>query len=347
MPNDVILEEVSPFGNIQAIVEVDSRTCYFYIFGEERSEFGTRSVWVRNLTAAPDALDVAGMRAGHAPLHPRANVREPNGSRAPRPSDLRVVWLPEGNGAALLERDAIIAIIPPWSGIHDFHGYASACVGDGPYACEMPSEGDLLERFSDAERYWAAWDTDAIWPGESDPLIDALEAALGPQSNYYAIDGGHWPTKAMLRIPRADGTVFVTAGVSLVPQPNVELGLDDWRAYRRIELGAMLPLGWPEDAVKQFGRYISAQSRLPWNEYTWLGHEHTIPCDAWRNPAYTSALLVRDHPAFGTVSPGPVLGDPVSVLWFIPIAEPERQLATAEGSAVLVAQLPKDRWRDA
>ena len=109
----------------------------------------------------------------------------------------------------------------------------------------------------------------------------------------------------------------------------------------------MLPLGWPEDAVKQFGKYISAQARLPWNVYTWRGPEHTIPCDSWRNPAYTSALLVRDHSALGTVSPATILGDPVSVLWFIPITDRERQLAMAEGSAVLAAQLPKVRWRDA
>jgi suppressor of fused protein SUFU len=347
MPNERLFEEVSPFGNIQAVVEVESQACYFYLFGAPSTEFGMRSVWVRNLVAAPEGLDVAAMRAGRAPLNPRAYTLDPHGSRAPRPADLRVVWFAEGNGAALLERDTVIAIIPPWSGTDDFHGYAAACVGEGPLAWAMPAERDLIERVRAAERYWAAWDTDAIWPGESDRLIASIQSALGSHSNYYAIDGGEWPPKAMLRIPRPDGTVFVTAGVSLVPQPNVELGTDDWPAYRRIELAAMLPLGWPDDAAKQFGRYISGQSRLPWNEYTWLGPGHTIPCDSWRNPAYEAALLVRNHPALGTVLAGTVLGDPAFVLWFLPITEPERQLAINQGSAALERRLSPDRWLDA
>jgi hypothetical protein len=208
----------------------------------------------------------------------------------------------------------------------------------------MPRDGEIIERFREAEQYWAAWDTDAIWPDARDAVIQAIESALGRHSNYYAIDGGQWPLKAALRIPRADGTVFVTAGMSLVPQPSVELYSDDWRALRRIELAATLPLGWPDDAVKRFGAYLSGQSRLPWNTYTWLGGGHTIPCDAWRNPDYTAALLVRDHPAAGSVQGATALGDPVSVLWFIPVSESERQLAIDEGSAVLERQLPRDRW---
>lgn len=347
MADEVLLEEYNPFGNIQAVVELASGACYFYLVGEPSTEFGTRSVWVRNLVAAPNGLDVVAMREGRAPLNPRDHTREPRGARAPRSSDLSVVWLPEGNGAALFERDTMVAIIPPWSGSGGFHGYAAACVGEGPLAWEMPRDGELIERFRDAERYWAAWDTDAIWPDAGDAVIESINAALGQHSNYYAIDGGEWPPKAALRIPRPEGTVFVTAGVSLVPQPTVELYSDDWKALRRIELAAMLPSSWPDDAVKTFGKYLSAQSRLPWNVYAWLGAGHTIPCDSWRNPRYTAALLVRDHPVVGSVEGAKVLGDPVSVLWFIPITDSERQLAMDEGSAALERRLPRDRWTDA
>jgi hypothetical protein len=42
-----------------------------------------------------------------------------------------------------------------------------------------------------------------------------------------------------------------------------------------------------------------------------------------------------------------VLGDPAFVLWFIPITEPERQLAISQGSAALERRLSPDRWLDA
>lgn len=344
---DILVDQDNPYGNIKAVVEVSGGACYLYLVGAPETGFGTRSVWVRNLAAAPEALDVEGMRRGEAPLNPRAHTRDPRGARAPRASDLRVVWLPEGNGAALYERESPIAIIPPWSGIDGFHGYASACVGDGPVAWEMPRDQALLERFRDAERYWAAWDDEELWGRASDELIERIESALGPHSNYYAIDGGEWPPKALLRIPHRDAIVLVTVGVSLLPQPNVELSTDDWRAFRRIELGAVLPRRWPDDAIKRFGAYLSAQSRLPWRSYTWLGPTHTIPCDAWHDPRFTAALLLRDHPAAPRFQPGEQFGDPVRVVWFLAITEAERRLAMEQGSAALERQIPPDRWAHA
>jgi hypothetical protein len=344
MADDVLLEEYNPYGNIQAVVEVSSGACYFYLVGDADTDFGTHSVWVRNLTAAPERLDVEAMRAGQAPLNPRVHTRDPRDTRAPRAADLRVVWLPEGNGAALFERDALLAIIPPWSGVDGFHGYASACVGEGPVAWEIPREGEIVARFREAERFWKAWDDETIWPTARDDLMHWLESALGRHSNYYGIDGGQWPPKAMLRIPRPDGTVLVTAGVSLLPQPGVELYADGWKALRRIELGAVLPLGWPEDSVKRFGAYLSGQSRLPWRGYTWLGPGHTIPCDSWRNREFTAALLVHRHPAIGPIPSGELLGDPVSVLWVLPITEADRQVAIDDGSTVLEGRIGRDRW---
>jgi hypothetical protein len=58
-------------------------------------------------------------------------------------------------------------------------------------------------------------------------------------------------------------------------------------------------------------------------------------------------LLVREHPALPALPNGRVLGDPLTVLWFVPITEGERELAIGEGSAALERRLPRDRWRDA
>jgi hypothetical protein len=155
----VLLEEVNPLGNVQAVVEADGRVCYFYLFGSEEIDFGMRSVWVRNLQPAPERVDVDAMREGEAPLNPKAFCAVPEACPLPERDQLRVCWLPEGDGAALFEGRELLAIIPPWSGKGGFHGYARDCRGQGVVAWEMPSEPALLLRFEEAAKFWSARET--------------------------------------------------------------------------------------------------------------------------------------------------------------------------------------------
>ena len=341
---ETILEDVNALDNVQAIVECDGRTCYFYLNGADDTDFGTRSVWVRNLVAAPEELEVAAMRRGDPPLNPRRHCRSAAGSKPPREGDLRVVWLPEGNGAALLESNEIIAAIPPWSGDGGFHGYARDAIGEGPVAWELEPAAAFIARIRDAELFTKEWAEGDPWPELRDRLTQAISSQLGQYSNYYGIDGGYWPPRAMLRIPRNGSTVFLTAGMCILPQPNADQLEDEGRQVRRIELGAVLPSTWSNDEVVRLGRYVSGQAGLPWSRFTWLGHGHTIPCDSWRNPAFTSAILVNHHPAIGTVRLGEYRGDPVTPLWFLPITAAETERAIAEGSAKVLRDLEAHRW---
>ena len=339
-----ILEDVSPLGNVQAVVECDGRTCYFYLNGADDIDFGMRSVWVRNLVTAPEELDVAAMRRGDPPLNPRRHCRSPAGSKPPRENELRVVWLPEGNGAALLESNEIIAAIPPWSGENGFYGYARDAVGDGPVAWELAAADAFIARIKNAERFTKEWADGDPWPELRDRLVQSISSQLGQHSNYYGIDGGYWPPRAMLRIPRDGSTVFLTAGMCILPQPNAD---DLEGGGRRVELGAVLPSSWSNEEVVKFGRYISGQAGLPWSRLTWLGHGHTIPCDSWKNPKFTSAILVNNHPAIGTVDMGEYHGDRITPLWFLPITAAETERAIAHGSATLLRELEGTRWERA
>lgn len=58
-----------------------------------------------------------------------------------------------------------------------------------------------------------------------DGTIGALERTLGKHTSYYAIDGGNWPPKATLRFKTSGGVAVVTCGVSLRPQPTVEMAV--------------------------------------------------------------------------------------------------------------------------
>lgn len=344
---EVLLEEVGPNGNIQAVVESDDDVCFFYLFGAEETDFEMKSVWVRNHTPAPDAPDVARMRAGTPPRNHAAHCRHPKGQPRPKGKRLRVVWLPEGNGAALYEEDEILAIIPPWSGMEGFHGYARDNIGDGPLAWELSADNVLLERFEEAEAYWHQWDDENLWPSIQSALLERIEKSLGAYSNYYAIDGGNWPPKALVRINQKDKIILLTIGVSGRPQPNVEMSTEVPELLRRIELGAVLPKSWPDDAIKRFRGYLSAQSNYPWNNYSWLGPGHTIPCDSWQNREFSFALLLHEHPGVTGLSLDPQFGDPVNVLWFVPISAAERQTAVDGGSERLAELLPAQRWAEA
>ena len=153
---EVLLDEVSPLGNVQAVVEAHGGACYFYLFGAPDTGLGTRSVWIRNLQRAPEHLDVEAMRSGKPPLNPKPFCRDSGEPSAPAFQMLRVCWLPEGNGAALYDGSDLIAIIPPWSGQGGFHGYARDCVGQGPVAWELPEDATLRRRLDDAATRSAA-----------------------------------------------------------------------------------------------------------------------------------------------------------------------------------------------
>jgi hypothetical protein len=342
---EMLLEEVNPNGNIQAIVESDDDVCYFYLFAGPDTQFGMKSVWVGNRSRAPEVLDVERLRSGAPSPNPARHCRHKTGRAALSAQDLRVVWLPEGNGAALYEKDEILAIIPPWSGTNGFCGYARDNVGEGPVAWELSPDNVLFERFKQAQSYWRKWDDDEFWPSVQSSQISQLEKVFGRHTKYYAIDGGQWPPKAMVRFAWKDRVVLVTIGVALRPQPDVEMATETPEQLRRIELGAVLPGTWSEKAVQRFASYASGQSNLPWNNYTWLGPGHTLPCDSWQNPSHTAALLEHEHSGASRIALEKLFGDPVNVLWFVPISEEERRVAINLGSEQLKSRLPADRWK--
>jgi len=344
---ETLLEEVNPNGNIQAVVESDDDVCYFYLFAAPDIQFGMKSVWVGNHSRAPEALEIERMEAGSPPQNPARHCRHSAGRAALVADDLRVVWLPEGNGAALYERDEILAIIPPWSGTDGFHGYARDNIGVGPVAWELDPDNVLLERFKQAQSYWRNWEDEAFWPSIQSSQIAQLQRVFGSHTKYYAIDGGQWPPKAVVLFAWKDRTILVTVGVALRPQPNVEMATETPEQLRRIELGTVLPGGWSEEAVQGFASYIGGQSKLPWCKYTWLGPGHTLPCDSWQNPDHTAALLQHEHSGACQVALEKFLGDPVNVLWFVPISEEERQVAINQGSERLKSRVPVDRWKQA
>ncbi len=169
----VLLFETSPYGNIDAIVQHDGRTVYFYLNESPTNEtpvsesqknhqppkFGTRALWVRNLQTGPYVINTDDMQLGAAPMLPRTHCKSPHPSPLPRSERLKIVWFEEGNGAALLEvtDDDVfqtIAVIPPWSGADGFWGYAAECAAESELCWPLPDNPNLQNRIDRAEAFW-------------------------------------------------------------------------------------------------------------------------------------------------------------------------------------------------
>ena len=340
MEAESVLNEVAPDGGVDAYVEQDGRVAYFYLRSEDE-DFGIRSCWVRNLQAAPAKLDVEGMRKGVPPMLPAQFCRHASGAAPLESQRLRVVWFEEGDAAALLENDRILAVIPGWAGQNGFHGYARDCIGQGPLCWQLDEQNALNDRVRRYDEYWASWSTEqGPWHEVQSSQCEAYSRDLGQHQQYYAIDGEKWPPKAMLRIDRPNASVLATVGVSLRAQPRVEQYADDPRPYRRIELATAQTPDFAARYLMPFATYLSGQAQFPWSRRAWLGPFHTIPCDAFADGGpFAAILLVRDPPDLPAVALPTFRADPVNVLWTVPITESEHRYAQQESGRKLWEKL--------
>ena len=332
----VLLEEFSPHGNLQAVVDASDGVVYFYLWAGENSAFGMRSCWVRNLERAPDKLDYDSMKTGQAPLLPGSFCKHPEGADMPSAEQLRIVWFEEGDAAALLENNEILCIIPSWSGQNGFSGFARDCIGESALCWELDLDNELKARVKKAEEFWKSWETDQsqIWAEMQSSFLESMENCFGPHQKYYAIDGDNWPPKALLQFSIPGGIVLLTLGVSIRPQPQIEIYLNDPQNYRRVEFGICLA-DTPQNQglIQSTARYISALSRSPWDDFTWFAGGHTVSCDLFEG--FSAFVLSKNPQGCPALRLPELRGETVNILWLTPITAGELELAKAAGSPAL------------
>lgn len=415
-----VVFETSPYGTVDAIVEHDHRAIYFYLnenpVSRSRSgRFGMRACWVRNLELGPHVINVEEMQAGIATMLPRHDCVDPHLQRLPNADWLKVVWLEEGTGAALLEVDpdtnneTVVAVIPPWSGVDGFHGYAANCANPTDVCWPLPDNPLLTKRIDNARQFWDAWrsveptSTEASAGGSGnkstgDPVAGSEEAGkseaksgdshspvLNPwetrlpeicQSHRQRLsarleervvtqlggdvdvdgDGGldrigsndaqanppaqwevpsdHFPLLKILHFATDRHDVLITAGMSICPQPAVEMFVENPMESRRIEIALLLqrtdPLSStppPMEIVNQ----LMGLALYPWQNFTWLGQGHTCNLSIGDSKI---GLLLDDAQGSKIAGTNPVQlsayrGDPVNLLWLIPIQQDVHQRLSA------------------
>lgn len=340
---NILLEGWSPLCNIQAFVEENGAAVYFYLWvnpGTETQE--VRSCWVCNTAPGMEEMDLAAMQSGEAPRMPLTHVsHDPEGMTLDA-GQLSIVWFEEGDAAALLEGGQIIAVIPGWAGAQ-FPGYSRYARGQNSLAWELtPALPVLEERTERSRAYWEAMEGNYFEELQVQQL-EAIEAFFGPYRQYFSIDGGEFPPRALVTGERDKNLYAFTLGNAALAQPQVEQYCqEETFRYRRFELGVAFPPGTEPDSAMAMFRYMAAQVSLPWKEIGWLGHGHTVPCDA--APGYEAVMLV--NPAHCEAQAGPVypefMGEPVNLLWLLLLTGEEYQQAMEDGADALLARKGAD-----
>jgi hypothetical protein len=347
----VLLDSVNPYGSRRVVVEYDGTATSAYLHDKSGAIAAT---WLANHGPAPETVDLARLRAGHAPEMPIGHTKHPEGSPPIEAQALRAVWLEEGDGVAVLENGAPLAVIPGWADLSKgMPGYSRDVIGQTPFAWSLDDamEG-LRPRIAHAERFWRWRTSQEAWAAIQQATFGHLLSRLGPGGGYWDVSGGKQPLTGVSERPPVTQrrfTVLSTVGMSCQRMPVIEQTGEGAPSLARIELALATTM-----PSAQAARIFLWLAQFPWREVTWLGAGHSIP---WYHEAATFPLgggnegvLLMDDPSRLPGPEAPYLDgytagpdEPVRWLWIIPISERERRLARERGSGSLITQLAAQR----
>ncbi|WP_343696003.1 suppressor of fused domain protein [Flavobacterium sp.] len=320
-------------------MEQDNRTAYFYLFGDNE-DFGMKSCWIRNLTKAPEEIEVKLMEKGIPPMLTKEFCKFPEGQESLNKKNLEIVWMEEGDGAALLENGEILCVIPSWGGDRGFCGYARDCNGQGGFAWELSEDNEIRKRINNAISFIKEWNEE-VNPFQSlqPQILDYYEDIFGESEKYYAIDNSDWPPKGLYVYEGTEKIVFATVAVSLRPQPKVEMYYEDASKVNRIELGIILKSGLTNDEINNIASLISGITAIPWDYITFVAEGHTVEFETIASEKFKYAVLTNklkllpemNVPAFGNSH--------TNFLWIVPVSDKEWKMMKESGSKVILDKL--------
>lgn len=336
---EIIIESHSPVCDIQAFVEKSDTCYYFYLWGNPTSEQRfLKSCWICNRQRAPKELDTEAMQQGCAPMMPEAFVAHDLDGMELEADKLEIVWFAEGDAASLLSEGQLICVIPGWADVEQrFFGYSKYAKGTGNYAWELTrAEPALMKRTQGNKIFWAYFDTD-YWPKVQSAHMTALEQFFGKHERYFAIDGGKFLPKALVSGTR-DGVVYgITAGMSLIPMPQVEqyVSAEEVAKHHRIELG-FATIEQYRPLCDHFYSAMSSLAAYPWQEITFFAHGHTVPYRGIKGFEAILFINPRMVPEVEQPAYEECVDEDVSLLWLMPITAQEYEFAMKESSEALL-----------
>ena len=333
MDDGIILESWSPVCNIQAFVEKTDKNYYFYLWVKpDTDESEIKPCWICNRVPTPADVKEAFKDEGEAPCMPSEFVdHDPSGIDLDDGS-LSIQWFEEGDSAAVLSGDKIIAVIPCFSGFKGFPGYSVYAKGTGPFAWELKGAYSRFEKeVKDSKAFWDFFNKEDFWGEVQTFHMDTLEKYFGKHEKYYAIDRNEFPPKALVQ-GRKDGIIYgITLGVSMIPMPKVEMYCqDNYQDYRRIELGFACAERH-EQLTKYIYSTISSLAAYPWANLTFFGHGHTVPFKNIKGMDYLLFLNAGMLPENASPVYSDFMGEKVNLLWVKPITAADQKEIADKG----------------
>ncbi|MDA7950082.1 MAG: suppressor of fused domain protein [Pirellulaceae bacterium] len=361
----MLLKQRSPQNNLEAIVEDDGQSVYFYLQAREGivpEDRRFKACWVRNRTAAPLTFERSTMASGKAPLLPMMHCNHPEGLGPLEETELHVLWLESGDGAALYENETPLALITPWSGTDGNQPYASECIDESPLCWPLAGQQEAFDLLERTTRFWNLWDEENFWTKSFEQILATYEEQFGECQRRYDISQEVWPPKQLLEFHTDEERFFLTAGVSLRQMPTGEFLsiIDPNLGARRCEFAMAIPHGTSNEVTDHWLGYLSGQTNFPWTYLRPLGHGYTLQCperpfsnkgeDVKNGQAHevddstiSAVILTKGGPIFPQVDVPPftALGEEekAELLWLCPISSKEKELAISEGSDQLLERL--------
>ena len=335
-----LIESESPVCPAQAIVEQTASTVYFYLFFPLKDDSEKiRFCWVCNRKPAPQGLDPDFMKGGNAPMMPARFVTHDANGITPDPDALEIVWFEEGESAALLENGRLLAVIPAWSGMKDFHGYCRYAKGTAPFAWEMTqAEQTLTARTDKSRQFWALFEDQDCWGKVQDFHKNIIEDFYGPHTQYYKLDGGYFPPRGLMEGEKDSVVYGFTLGISLFRQPVIELYEENSDDICRIEFGFAAEKACSGIKQEAYQCFMTLAEHMH-KDMIFFMHGHTNTWSKLESYGFHAFFLLntRQLPQIAAPVYGTFRGEPVNLIWAVPVTKTEYDYLLKNGADALLA----------
>ncbi|MGL5784908.1 MAG: suppressor of fused domain protein [Alphaproteobacteria bacterium] len=326
--DSILLTSQSPICPLAVFVEEGDVATYMYLLDMKKAESGKdnpviTSAWVRNhVESTSFDLDLDSSRQGLAPLMPKGSICSLDTSRMD-PSALECVWFEDGRGVALLEKGDIVCIMPPW--VDDTHPpYARDCVKPNDFLVPLAPDDPLITTVQKAQGFKAFILADSELEAFGNGRLDLLEDRLGECQKSYAFERDLPTINRVFQFEQGDVVYLITATMSLHMQPGLGLKVNAPENFRRVEIGFALDRAYFETYESEIVGLMTYFAVYPWHECAWFVHDDTIQCFEGfsKKELFPFGVFVHGKEIGGLFDiPFPDFrGDPVNVLWLVPIS---------------------------
>lgn len=328
-----LIQSNSPLCPVHAFAEQTENAVYFYLFYPLRNQGeNLKRCWVCNCREAPDQLDAGDklsmMPKGTFNHAPEGITVHPDG----------IIWFEDGDSAALMEKGEILAIIPPNYGLFDFPGFAKYAVGQNRYAWELDekTKAAMDQRLRGADYFWKLTRQERFWQNAQDFYVQTAEQFFGKHTGYYAIDDNKFPMRAVIEGKKNGVTYGITGFLSAFPQPSIERYVRGAQNHRRIEFGFAAVDALSDSVKMEAYNCFMALAKYIYRDGTFFVHGHT---NTWDGIAgFHAFLFLNPRAVRGLESPAykDYAGEPINLLWAVPITEKEYRYTVEKGCNALL-----------